>query len=168
MQIPASISSLYHDDAVLYADLQGLWLMVMFAPPDARRMLRAGPTLVEMAKRYPTGFCNVTWIHAAAGFSMDGDTRAAVTDVTTKHLSSIRAVCTVIEGEGFRVATVRAIVSGLQVLSRMSCPRQVFDQLDQAVRWSLEHSTPEVRRGFDRPAVERSLAELRAALPPVA
>ncbi len=156
------IDVLYRDEVVLYADLQGIWLMIMHGPADARRMKRAVPTLTEMSKRYPTGFANITVILPAAGFSMDAATREAAAAVTKAFEREIIADCSVIEGVGFWPATARAILSAVQAMSKTRHPRHVFDSIDSAVSWAVKNSPEPIRSRVDVRAALDAIAAERA------
>ena len=75
-----------------------------------------------MARREPKGFPTLTWVTLAAGLSMDADARKAAVEVTKQIL----AQATIIEGAGFQAATVRAIVTGLDAMSRSEAPKKTF------------------------------------------
>lgn len=140
----------YRDDAVLYADVQGIWLMLMFGPPDAARMRRAGPTLAEMSKRYPHGFCNLTVITPSAGIAMDAESRQAAADLTMQYSSFMKCDVNVIDGEGFWPATVRAILAAVHVLSRVRHPRHAVRTLDEAMDLTIKYLPAESKPRFDR------------------
>ena len=79
-----------------------------------------------MARREPKGFPTLTWVTLAAGLSMDADARKAAADVTNDFTKQILAQATIIEGAGFQAATVRAIVTGLDAMSRSEAPKKTF------------------------------------------
>jgi hypothetical protein len=155
-----ALEVLYADEVVVYADVRGIWLMLLRGPPDEARMRRAGPTLAEMSKRYPDGVVTVMLVLPSAGSSMDAPSRKAAAQVTDAHATLIRAMSTVIEGAGFWPASVRAIVSAVQLLSRSRSPRQVFDNVDAAVAWALTHAPASTRDGFDRAAAVAAITAL--------
>lgn len=140
----------FRDDAVLYADVQGVWLMLMFGPPDAPRMRRAGATLAEMSKRYPQGFCNITVITQSAGISMDAESRQAAADLTAQYSAFMKCDVNVIDGEGFWPATVRAILAAVHSLSRVRHPRHAVRTLEEAIDIALKHLPEESKARFDR------------------
>lgn len=140
----------FRDDTVLYGDLQGIWIMVLFGPPDPTRMRRAAPTLTEMSRRYREGFVNITVITQSAGLSMDAESRQIAADLTAQFHSEMKADCTVVDGDGFWPATVRAIVSAIQILSRTRHPRAAFRTIPEAIDWALQHVPASTRARFDR------------------
>jgi hypothetical protein len=162
----ATLDVFYRDDTVLYGDLQGIWLMLLFGPPDATKMKRAGPTLTEMAKRYPAGFANITLVTQEAGLTMDTASREAAAELTAQFEREMKADCTVIDGDGFWPATVRAIVGAVHLLSRVRHPRAAFRTLPEAIDWSIQHMPVATRQRFDKraavAAAEDALASVRA------
>jgi hypothetical protein len=129
------IETLGEGNAVVYASCGGLWVMILHRPPTVDDMLAAAPTLRTMTELAPKGFGTLTWILPEAGFSMDGPARTAAADITRAHDKVILAQATVVEGQGFQVASVRMIIAGLDLLSRASAPTRVFARLDEAVAW---------------------------------
>ncbi len=162
----ATLDVFYRDDTVLYGDLQGIWLMFLFGPPDAPRMKRAGPTLTEMSKRYPDGFANITLVTQEAGLTMDAASRQAAADLTAQFAQQMKSDCTVVDGDGFWPATVRAIIGAVQILSRVRHPRASFRTLPEAIDWSLQYMPSATRQGYDKraalAAAEAALASVRA------
>ncbi len=51
----------------------------------------------------------------------------------------------VFEGEGFRGAAVRGVVTGLTMLARQSYPHRVFATIDEASSWYADNSPPDWR-----------------------
>lgn len=47
----------------------------------------------------------------------------------------IRCSATVVEGDGFMASTARAVLSGIQLLSRTPCPSKLFSTVDDAATW---------------------------------
>jgi hypothetical protein len=54
----------------------------------------------------------------------------------------LRCTCWLVEGRGFRAATVRAALAGLRLFIRVSHPTRITDNLEDAVRWMLSHLGP--------------------------
>jgi hypothetical protein len=125
-------------DSVLYGGCGGIWVMVLFAPPTKPDMLLAGPTLAAMRRRVGHPFPTLTWVLSEAGYRMEADARKAATDVTTEHAASLSAQATLVEGAGFQAAAVRAIISGLDAISRTGGKKSVFSDLGDAVAWCLD------------------------------
>lgn len=163
---PPALDVFYRDDTVLYGDLQGIWLMLLFGPPDPTRMRRAAPTLTEMARRYHDGFANITVITPSAGLSMDPESRQIAADLTVQFQKEMKADCTVVDGDGFWPATVRAIVSAIQILSKTRHPRAAFRTITEGIDWSLQHVPESTRSRFDRRAAIEAAEPLIASLRP--
>lgn len=122
----------------LYGACAGIWVMIVYAPPIKVDMLLARGTLAAMTKKVPHAFPTITWCLTSAGYRMDADARVAATDVTREFAASIYAQATLVEGEGFQVAAVRAIIAGMDAISRTASKKRVFGDVASAVQWSLE------------------------------
>lgn len=149
--------------AVLYGACGGVWVMILFGKPGPSDMRLARPALETMLRRAPEGFPSLTWILPQAGFSMDADAREAAAEVTRAFDRSLLAQATVIEGTGFQAAAVRAVVTGLDVMSRTTGPKKTFATLEPAVAWCLARR-PESVRATSPAEVIAAIAAARAAL----
>jgi hypothetical protein len=132
----AVLRNLGSGSAVYYGDLGGIWVMILHRPPNEAEMLLARPALVRMTKQFPGGFPTLTWILPSAGFSLDSASKEAATKITSEFAASILSRATLIEGSGFQAAAVRAIVTGIDLLSRTTSPGKVFADLVSALEWS--------------------------------
>lgn len=121
--------------AVQYLRADGIWVMVLHSPPVEADMLLARPSLSQMKKTDPSGFPTLTWILPSAGFSLDAASKDAAAKITSEFSTSILARATLIEGSGFQAATVRAIVTGIDLFSRTKSPAKVFSELEESVLW---------------------------------
>lgn len=124
--------------SVLYGRCERLWLMVLTAPPNLDDMLAARPTLDAMRAHAPDGFVTLTWVTAAAGFSMETEARQAASDITRACNDVIRAQATLIEAGGFPGAAVRMIISGMDLVASTKAPKKVFATLAETIRWCQE------------------------------
>lgn len=152
MQAPETF---HRDDAVTYAQCGPIWVMLMTGPPTEPGMRLAAPTLAKMKAANPSGFATLTWILPSAGMKMDGPARQAAADVTKAYLNEILSMANVVEVDGFLGATVRAVLSGLTLLSSVKCPQRTFASMGEAVTW-LTTATPKL--GF--PPEAELVAEL--------
>jgi hypothetical protein len=145
--------------AVVYGECGAIWVMTLHAKPSRADMELARPSLQKMRERHRDGFPTLTWVLPSAGLSMDSDARDAAAKVTREYDASISSMATVVEGEGFGVAAVRAIVAGIDLLSRSRAPKRTFADLAQAVAWCCE-LRPTRDRGAG--AVDRVVAAIAA------
>ncbi len=127
---------------VLYSACGGIWVMMMHAPPVAADMLAARPSLLAMSERFPGGFPTLTWVMPGAGFSMDAEARKLASKITVEFNALILAQATLIEGTGFQAAAVRAIIAGIDMMTRSTAPKKTFDRLRPSVDWCLTLRPP--------------------------
>jgi hypothetical protein len=149
--------------ATLYGDARGIWVMILFGKPTKPDMLLARPALAAMAKRAPAGFPTLTWVLPEAGLSMENDARTAAAEVTNDYAKQIVAQATLIELSGFQGATVRAIIAGLDMMTRSSSPKKVFGELAPCIDWCARLAKDQ--NILDRAeTVTRTLQGVRAGL----
>jgi hypothetical protein len=153
--------------AVVYADCAGIWVMTIFAAPTLADMNGARPALNAMARRHPRGFPTLTWILPEAGFKMDGDARKAAADITREHEAKIMAQATLIEGSGFQSAAVRAIIAGVDLMSRSKYVKKVFSELPEAVAWCIPHRPALGARGASE-QIAAAILGVRSSIPDTA
>lgn len=161
----AEFQQLEGGSSVLYGACDGIWVMILFAAPSKADMLLAGSALAAMKREHPRGFPTLTWVLPEAGYRMDADARQAAADVTKEYDAVIRAQATLIDGSGFQAAAVRAIVAGLEAMSRSSGARKVFAELPATVAWCAAWR-PEGTSTATVPDVVQALGATRAALVP--
>lgn len=133
----ASFESLQRGSGVVYGACGGIWVMMVFSPPSVADMELARPALRTMRLRHSGGFPVLTWVLPGAGLAMDGDARRAAGAVTKEFVGSFTAQATLIEGSGFQAATIRAIISGIDMLARSPAPKRVFGELAPSVTWCV-------------------------------
>jgi hypothetical protein len=92
----------------------------------------------------------------------DADARRAISNMLKQHGGVIRCSAVVYEGDGFRAATLRAVVTGIALLSRPLYPHVVFASSISAINWTARHYS------HDGPAwaeqVRNAVDELRVTL----
>jgi hypothetical protein len=69
----------------------------------------------------------------------------------------------VFEGQGFRAAAVRSVVTGLAMLARLPFPHHIFATVPIAVDWEIAHLKP-VAPNLRRDDVVRAIEGLRARI----
>jgi hypothetical protein len=150
-------------EGVLYGACESIWVMILHARPTAADMKRARPALRAMSKTHAPKFPTLTWVLPEAGYSMDEDARKAATEVTKEYVDAIVAQATLIEGTGFQAATVRAIISGLDFMSRSPAAKKVFSDLGESVAWCASRR-PSARGAATVAEITAAVAEARASI----
>ena len=164
METSTVLERVQRGSSVLYGACGGIWVMTLFARPTEGDMRLARPALEAMSRAHPAGFPTLTWVLPEAGYSMDNDARIAAAEVTQAFERAILAQATLIEGTGFQAATVRAIVAGLDLMSRTSGARKVFSDLTAAVEWCVARRPPAARTGPPPADVASALVSMRRSL----
>jgi len=119
---------------------------------------RAAMQLVtRVGLRHPTGV-GVMQVVEVDAVPPDSDTRNAFGEMmrhpAVKHFSLTH------EGTGFKAASVRAIVSGVNALARPRFPHSVHSSVADASRWAAEKNRI-IRAWDDAAAIELALQSLR-------
>ena len=98
----------------------------------------------------------------AAATAPDADARRAISAMLREHASVIRCSAVVYEGDGFRAATLRAVVTGIALLSRPSYPHVVFGSTIAAINWTARHFSHDGPVWAEQ--VRNAVGELRSSL----
>jgi len=85
--------------------------------------------------------------------------RDALATVLDNEASRLCLSAVVYEGTGFRAAAVRAVVSGLALMSKISARHRVFSTVADATAWFQTHSA--AARRWAAPTLARAVAEMR-------
>lgn len=102
----------------------------------------------------------------------DADARRALSAMLRQHGGAIRCSAIVYEGDGFRAATLRAVVTGIALLSRPAYPHVVFASTIAAINWTARHFSQDgpvyaeqVRNAVDelRVMLDRRHADVRVS-----
>lgn len=121
----------------------------------------ASNALADIARRHTRGVGLVQVIESGAR-SLNADARGALASLLNRGKDYIRASAVVCDGEGFRSAAVRMIVSGLVRLSNPGFSHHVYADTKsaaQAVAQHLSASPSDAARMID--GIMRCIAELR-------
>jgi hypothetical protein len=120
-----------------------LWRNVLVAswrdaptPPFMRKM---GDHTAAIIARYPKGYISLAFVPPIAVFP-GPEFRVEAERVTKLGATHLKAIAQVVEGKGFGAATVRALISGVHMVSRNAYPSRVFDETDEAISWLLPFS----------------------------
>jgi hypothetical protein len=96
----------------------------------------------EMAAAHPNGFSALAVIETCAA-QPDGAARAAIARIFARFEQQLRAVAVAIEGGGFRIATIRMIVTSIASMVRRSYPLSIHGTGSRAASWISLHSPSE-------------------------
>ncbi len=119
---------------------------------------RAAMDLVtEHAQKHPGGV-GVMQVVELDAVPPDAETRKAFNEFM--KLPGVAHFCVTHEGTGFKAASVRAIVSGVTVLSRPIFPHAVHSSVSDASSWAAAQNR-DVGGTTDARAIERALQALR-------
>ncbi len=92
----------------------------------------------------------------------DAESRRAITSMLQQHGGSIRCSAVVYEGDGFRAATLRAVVTGITLLGRPAYPHLVFASTISAINWTALHFSHDGSGWAEQ--LRNAVTELREAI----
>ena len=95
---------------------------------------RASAELEAFARKHPHGVAMLTIVEADAPMPTT-EARTTLGDMLRRAEESLRCSALAFEGDGFRAAAIRSVVTGLALVARPSYPHKVFDSVRSAVEW---------------------------------
>jgi hypothetical protein len=149
----------------LFAGQDALFLAIWHAAPDMVGVRRIGLALERHAKRHPEGFAIVVVIEPGAR-PPGAEARALMARDLKKHESFTKCMAIVLEGEGFAIAAIRAVLGTLSLMSKQSAPTHIFPTTDACIAWLSRQpifartSAKELANTIER--VRRATGQMRA------
>jgi hypothetical protein len=129
---------------------------------DAVRNMQSAVT--ELARSYPKGIGMLTVI--AAGAPLPGSAaRKALADLLSTGSVYIRCSAVIMEGSGFRAATVRSVVTGLTMMSKHDFPHRICD-VEGAAQLFAQMLPGITGRALDADTLRSAINELRRQMLP--
>jgi len=148
---------------VLWADIFALVDQGSARPGDYPVL---GRMVLEQGKKHPGGLGGLVIIPSEANPPPE-EVRRAIGELLVNVTPQLRCLCWLVEGAGFRAATVRAALIGLRVFSRRSYPTHVARDMTEAIGWilkNLEHGKSresDLKTAMD--AIQRARRSMRRA-----
>ncbi len=128
--------------------------------PEEFELLRR--LLVAQAEQFPDGIGCLTIVPKDATPPSDAS-RQALNAALGKVQGSMRAICWLVEGDGFQGAMVQAVVAGLRVAARQwPYETHVCTSLDEALAWLLLQLPRPGRKPSDIAEARKELLRQRA------
>src|SRR5262249_241936 len=106
--------------------------------PTRATTTRIALALQALAAKHPDGIVMLNVLEGT-GATPSAEVRQRIARDMKHYENVTRAIAVVYEAKGFLAATVRAIVTGLQAMSRQRAPLKVFATVADACLW-LSHS----------------------------
>jgi hypothetical protein len=88
----------------------------------------------QLGEQYPAGVGGVTVIPANGNTPSEAH-RLAIKRAYYLVSQHLKAMCWMVDGQGFRAATVRASLAGLRLLLQPRFPTKIAASLDEALPW---------------------------------
>jgi hypothetical protein len=130
----------------------GVWLNVGIAiwrnetrAEDVRYM---SEVLGKLAAKHPSNGIGFVQVVETTCEKLDSPARMALTDLLRAGRSYLRCSTVIYEGETFRAAAVRMIVTGFVTFVRPGFPHHVFATVAQAAQWQTSHLMPKAPTQF--------------------
>lgn len=126
-----------HDEAHAVATWRNLLIAVWRTETRAAAVERVSQVLGMLAVRHRD--VALLQVVEAGATAPDADARRVISRMLKEHADVIRCSAVVYEGDGFRAATLRAVVTGIALLSRPPYPHVVFGSTIAAINWTARH-----------------------------
>jgi hypothetical protein len=91
-------------------------------------------SILALGREHPEGVGLITIVEHNAPMP-PGEVRDEVAKFLKESSDIIKASAVVFEGEGFRAAAVRSVVTGVSMLAKQAFPHRVFAHVDEAASW---------------------------------
>jgi hypothetical protein len=127
-------------------------------PSTLERLARVREVEQALVDRSPSGIIVLTVLIDSPSAIRAGEPEAA--SKLAKHFAATtRAHAYSIEGTGFRAAALRAVIAGVNIITRTGHPTKVFDETSAAIRWLAPYGN-----ALTATALEAAVAEARARM----
>lgn len=137
--MPEPVQITYSDDGAALSIWRNVMISYYREQATEERMRHFRATQRELSKQPdPVGCMIVSSLHSRAKMDLNEATRAAIIEAIKAYEHRDLAVAVVIQARGFLGTTVRALVSGLILLSRPKYPMKIFGDLDEGAAWLVE------------------------------
>lgn len=90
----------------------------------------------NMAKEYSQGIALLQVVEEN-GLLPDGPTRAALAKMLREGAPYVKTSAIVHEGDGFKAAAVRGVVTSLTMLAKPAFPHKIYSTVDKALEWEV-------------------------------
>jgi len=125
------------DDAHGVGVWRNLLVAVWRTETRAPAVERVSQVLGRLAAKHPD--VALLQVVEAGATAPDAAARRALSGMLKEHARVIRCSAVVYEGDGFRAATLRAVVTGIALLSHPPYPHVVFGSTIAAINWTARH-----------------------------
>jgi hypothetical protein len=130
----------------------GVWLNIGIAvwrnETRAEEVRFMSEVLGKLASKHPNSGIGFVQVVETTCEKLDATARMALADLLRAGRSYLRCSTVVYEGETFRAAAVRMIVTGFVTFVRPGFPHHVFSTVAQAAKWQASHLMPKAPAQF--------------------
>ena len=128
----------YHDSGCAVATCGNLFICVFRDPSTLERLTHIRRAIERHAAHFGADTISISVLEPSAASSVPKEVRDE-TAALTRDFQSIAAAI-VIEGAGFRAATLRTILAGIYLLAKSPYPHKILDSVQNATRWLREQA----------------------------
>jgi hypothetical protein len=156
----ASVELLFADEGLALANLNGLFVNIARRPATMDDLAQVRQLISKHFEKYPQT-ASIAVLEPNAAQSPSKEFREA-SAALTRDFKSL-AVAIVIEGEGFRAATMRTLAAGLYLINRAGYPHKIVASVDDGTRWLMAKLSPNPF-GVTAAELSRAVETTRAAI----
>jgi hypothetical protein len=151
---------LTHDAGFALARCGNAFVNVWSAPATLDRLQRTREHEQRIVDGAPGGIV-VLSILVDSAFQIGASERDEASQLARQFETATRAHAYVIEGSGFRTAAMRAVIAGIQLVTRTRHPSKVFGDIAAAAAWLAPQAEPPLRPQELIDTVARARAAIR-------
>ena len=149
------------DAGFAIATAGNVFISVWRDPGTLPQLARVRECQQQLVDRSPGGIAVLT-VLLDGSFHVGAEEREEAERIARRFAPTTRAHAYVIEGSGFRTAATRAIIAGIQLITRSGHPVKIFSAVADGVSWLV----PQAGQAIDAARVTGLVAEARASLDP--
>lgn len=129
-----SFNVLHRSDALVTAELEKVCVIFWRKQPTRETFNIQKATLDNIVRRHGSGVAVICVVEASTD-PPEEELRKASAKMVIDHGNRIACVALVIEGDGFRAAITRTVLSGITFMVRTPAPMKFFVSPKQAASW---------------------------------
>lgn len=159
ISLAMAVERIIEDGDFVLASWRNVLIRVGRGASSAERVATIHQHASRLLPAYPDGVAILMWLHAGSVIPSN-ETRRRSGEMLQDLGPKLQCLVAVVEGTGFWASSIRSVLTGLMLVSRMTFPLKTFDTIDKGTEWMSTQLRPAVTPG-ELLTVARELAEPR-------
>jgi hypothetical protein len=128
------VNTLHCGDGLVVAEMGAVCVVIWRGEVTQVSFAWQKAGLAHVVRSHPAGAAFLCVIEPTAK-PPDDELRKASTRMVDDHGDQLKCVAVVVEGEGFRAAIARSVISGMALLHQRKSPGRAFSNVRKALEW---------------------------------